>query len=85
MKLYTLVHVHDHSGHGITSGGIKLKAFTNKLDAENEMYKQLDETYGQMDQDDYDSIFNDNFGFAYIRHLDDNRWVYDHEWRIVTL
>lgn len=85
MKLYALVHVSGHSLDGITSGAIKVSAYTNRIEAENEMYRQLDEIWGQMDQDVYDALYNDDFGYAYIRHESFNRQVYDHEWRITTL
>ena len=85
MKLYALVHVSDHSLDGITSGAIKVSAYTSRLEAENEMYRQLDETWGQMDQEIYDALYNDDFGYAYIRHESFNRQVYDHEWRITVL
>ena len=85
MKLYVLVHVHDHSHDGITSGGIALTAFTNKIEAENEMYRQLDETWGQMDQETYEAMYDDNFGYAYIMHYSFGQRVYDHEWRITVM
>lgn len=85
MKLYALVHVYDHSLDGITSGGIKVNAYTSRIEAENEMYRQLDERWGQMDQNIYDALYNDDMGYAYIRHESFNRQVYDHEWRIAVL
>lgn len=85
MKLYALVHVSDHSLDGITSGAIKVSAYTNRNEALDEMYRQLDETWGQMDQDTYDALYNEDFGYAYIRHESFNRTVYDHEWRITVM
>lgn len=84
MKLYVLVHAYDHSD-GITSGGIELTAFTSRLEADNEMYRQLDETWGQMDQEVYEARYSEFFGYAYIMHYNSDQRVYDHEWRIKTM
>lgn len=87
MKLYVLVHVYDHSPDGVTSGGIKLDAFTSKRDAVNEMYRQLDRIWGQMDQETYGTEYSESFGFASITHYSDtfDQRIYDHEWRVVTM
>ena len=85
MKIYVLVHVYDHAERGITDGGMLGTAvFTSRSEALDEMYRQLDNTWGQMDQDIYNSTYNEDLSYAWIRHYEEH-WVYDHEWRIIEL
>ena len=84
MKLYALIHIY-HGG--LIEGGVQLSISTNRADMEDEMYRQLDKTWGMMDQDYHHSEYAEALGYAYIGHYDgmSPEPIYDHEWRIVTL
>ena len=88
MTLYTVVHLFDGT---LIEGGVSLHPFTRRLEALDDMHRQIVETYDQFDQDKYKSFYSETFGCAFISHHEASephgpvREVYDHEWRIVGM
>lgn len=88
MTLYTVVHLFDGT---LIDGGVTLHPFTSRNEALDDMYQQLDRTYGQLDPDEFQSFYSETFGCAYISHYEATephepaKTVHDHEWRIVSM
>lgn len=88
MTLYTVVHLFDGT---LIDGGITLHPFTSRSEALDDMYDQLDKTYGQLDPDEFQSSYSETFGCAFISHYEATepyetvKAVCDHEWRIVSM